>query len=172
MIVPPVLPRTVSALSAPLLYEGPLRTAILAFKFADHVHLAPLLAKLMLGHLPPLEQAVLVPVPSHPKRLRERGFNPAALLVRELAARRGWPADVTTLRRVRFDAPQQTLSRAARLRLTRSHFACGQALFGKTVVLVDDIYTTGATVAACAGALRDAGVADVQVLTLAYNAPD
>ncbi len=171
MVLPPQHAATISRVSAPLLYEEPLRAAIIAFKFADRTDLAPLFARLMAGHLAASAQAVLVPVPSHPKRLRERCYNPAALIAHELAQLTGLKADLTSLTRVRYEAPQQTLSRAARLKLTRTHFACGPALFGKDVVLIDDIYTTGATVAACAGALRHAGAAQVQVVTLAYTKP-
>ncbi|MCA3244792.1 MAG: ComF family protein [Alphaproteobacteria bacterium] len=170
-LLPPKLPRALTSFHAPLLYEPPLRETLLALKFADATHLAPLLARLLYPSLPIGPHTVLVPVPMHPQALRQRTYNQAALLVQELAKLSGLPCDVLSLRRVRAGEPQHTLTRAGRLRLSRRSFACGPALAGKTVILVDDIMTTGATLAACAGALKAAGVVAVHGRTLAYTRP-
>lgn len=171
LVLPPTLPRALASFQAPLLYEPPLRETLLALKFADATHLVPLLARLLYPYLPNVPNAVLVPVPMHPQALRQRTYNQAALLVQQLAKLSGLPCDVLSLTRVQAGKAQHTLTRAGRLRLSRSSFACGPALTGKTVILVDDICTTGATLAACAGALKAAGATAVHGRTLAYTRP-
>ncbi len=170
-LLPPPLPRSLASFRAPLLYEGPLREMILAFKFADATHLAPLLARLLYPALAGLPPAVLVPVPMHRAALRARTYNQAALLAQQLAKLSGLPCEVLALSRIRIGEAQHNLTRAGRLRLTKQSFACTSALQGKTVVLIDDIFTTGATLGACAGALKAAGVVAVHGLTLAYTPP-
>lgn len=102
------------------------------------------------------EPDVVMPVPLHPKRLRQRGFNPAGLLARHLARERQLVLDARTLCRVR-DTPSQTgLDRRARGRNVRGAFACEQVV-ASCVWLVDDVVTTGATLAEAARALRARG---------------
>jgi ComF family protein len=115
------------------------------------------------------EGCVLVPVPLHPRRLRARGFNQSELLARELARRAGRPLVCGALVR-RADTPPQTGLPAARRRANlRDAFAVRRrgAVAGRTVVLVDDVLTTGSTARACARALRQAGVSEVRLLTAA-----
>ncbi len=170
-LLPPKLPRALNSFQAPLLYAEPLRQPLLAFKFTDATHLAPVLARLLYPYLPAAPNTVLVPVPMHPSSLRQRTYNHAALLVQELSKLSGLPHDCLSLQRVRAGEAQHNQSRAGRLRLTRSSFACGPRLAGKTVVLIDDIFTTGATLGACAGALKAGGAAEVHGRTLAYTQP-
>jgi ComF family protein len=109
--------------------------------------------------------ACVVPVPLHPSRRRERGFNQAV----DLAAHLGLPV-VSALRRVRATATQTGLPAARRHRNVRDAFRAtraGLALAGATVVLVDDVSTTGATLESCARALKEIGVAEVRALTAA-----
>lgn len=172
-ILLPKLPKAVESFRAPLLYDGSARDAILDFKFNDATHLAPLLARLMFPFLPAAaDDVVLVPVPMHPAKLRQRTYNQAALLVQQLSQISGIQADVLSLKKVRDGEPQHNLSRAARLRLPNNTFACAPSAFaGKRVVLVDDIFTTGATLGACAAVLKQAGASRVDAVTLAYTAP-
>jgi ComF family protein len=170
-ILPPKLPRALASFQAPLLYEEPLRRTLLAFKFEDATHLAPVLARLLYPYLPNVPEAVLVPVPMHARSLRVRTYNHAALLVQELGKLSGLQADCLSLTRPKAGEAQHSQTRAGRLRLTRSSFACSSALEGKAVVLVDDIFTTGATLGACAGALKTAGVVAVHGRSLAYTRP-
>lgn len=112
---------------------------------------------------------VLVPVPLHPRRLRERGYNQSALLAREIGRRTGTAACPDALVRRLDTAPQAGLSAAARRRNVREAFAVRRAasVAGRTVVLVDDVLTTGATALACARRLEEAGAGEIRLLTVA-----
>jgi ComF family protein len=118
---------------------------------------------------------VIVPVPLHRLRLIWRKFNQAAELSRALAALSGTPVLIDAVRRTKRTRRQIGLSPRARAENVRSAFAVTpegrEALFGRRVVLVDDVYTTGATVAAVTRALKRAGAADVTVLTFARALP-
>jgi len=110
---------------------------------------------------------VLVPVPLHPARERRRGHNQARLLAAEMAPRLGLPM-VEGLARLRNTPAQVGLSRAQRLVNVRGAFcATDAAVTDKCVLLIDDVCTTGATLGACADALRRAGARSVWALTLA-----
>ena len=170
-IIPPQLPPAISGFTAPCLYAEPLRSAIHAIKFHDAIPYIKPLARLLAPHVPSTP-VLIVPVPSHASRIRTRKYNHAAMLAQQLAGITGQPCNVTGLRRIRPDSPQAAKTRAARLKLPATAFAAHPTAFiGRHVLLVDDIYTTGATARACALCLRKAGAASVQVLTLAYTAP-
>jgi ComF family protein len=115
----------------------------------------------------PLAQLV-VPVPLHPRRLRQRGFSPAGLLARAVARQAGLPCNPVALRRLR-DTPSQTgLDRRARRRNVRGAFEPRCAVPAR-VWLVDDVATTGATLAECARALRRAGAEQVLGVCAAHT---
>lgn len=112
---------------------------------------------------------VIVPLPLHPRRLAQRGYNQADLLGRALAHKAHIPCAVGAVARVRDTASQVGLSARERHDNVNGAFAVTAAwVVGKTVLLVDDVYTTGATLNACAEALRGAGAAAVYGLTAAY----
>jgi ComF family protein len=108
-----------------------------------------------------------VPVPLHPARQRERGYNQAALLAQPLAAALGLPYDAHVLRRVKPTPPQVGLSRQERQRNLRHAFSAEPGIAGRTIVLVDDVVTTGSTLASAAQACLAAGAARVYGLSLA-----
>ena len=150
--------------------EGGLRTAIHRFKYSNLRPLAAPLAKLAMEYLnhhrPPVQ--ALVPVPLHAGRLRERGYNQAALLARQMGDATGLPVVDGALLRVKSTVPQVGLSADRRRHNVEGAFQCGGAgLKGKSVLLVDDVCTTGATLEACSIALRHAGAERVWALVLA-----
>jgi ComF family protein len=115
------------------------------------------------------ESHVLVPVPLHPRRMRERGFNQAALIARELGRRTGCPCGDQALVRREDTVPQAGLTAAARRRNVARAFAVRRRglVAGRIVALVDDVFTTGATAYACARVLREAGAREVRLLSVA-----
>ena len=154
-------------------YEDPLREALRAFKFAGRRALAAPLADLIIEMGPSCLAVaapdLLVPVPLHPRRERERGFNQALLLARRLS--RGWnvPVRADVLTRAAATRPQTDLTAAERRANVRHAFALRRPdlVTGRHVVVVDDILTTGSTASACALRLRAAGAAVVGVITVA-----
>jgi ComF family protein len=148
-------------------YEGALRSIVHSLKYEGRRSLAGPLAALMRKHGGDVlgDVACAVPVPLHPSRRRERGFNQAADLSRHLGLR-----VVPALRRVRATTTQTGLPAAQRHRNVRDAFSATPAtrdIRGQVVVLVDDVCTTGATLEACARELKKAGVAEVRALTAA-----
>ncbi len=153
-------------------HEGVLREAIHQFKYRDVRGLAEPLGELLAGYVleHPLPADVVVPVPLHPARLADRGYNQSALLARELGRRVGLPVVEESLLRVRHTRQQVGLSAEERRENVAGAFACGDdRLAGRRVLLIDDVYTTGATLNACGEALADAGAASVWGLTLAHG---
>ena len=114
-------------------------------------------------------ESVLVPVPLHRVRLRERGFNQSALLAEQVAARTGLTVAADSLKRVRYTRSQARLTRTERLRNVVGAFRVSSAvqIAGKHCVLVDDVVTTGATSSACGKELLRAGAQSVSLLTAA-----
>jgi ComF family protein len=148
-------------------YEGTLRSIVHALKYDGRRSLALPLAALMRERGAALLAGadVAVPVPLHPSRRRERGFNQA----QDLAAHLGLPVSAA-LRRVRATKAQASLPAARRHGNVRGAFAATKAaaaLRSLTVLVVDDVRTTGATLEACAKALKDEGIGEVRALTAA-----
>jgi len=161
-------PPFVQALSA-CIYEGAVLAAVSVLKFNARVTLAAGLGAVAAAAArfdAPVQ--LVVPVPLHVARLRQRGFNQSLLLAREVAAALSLPVDYKALRRVRETASQTGLKAADRRINVKGAFAVArpEKLKGKYVLLVDDVMTTGSTVRECAAVLNSAGAA-VSVLTLA-----
>ncbi len=151
--------------------EGTLREAIHWLKYRGRTALAGPLGGLMVTYWMqhPMPADVVVPVPLHTARLRERGYNQAALLAHEMARRVGLVVDEQALVRWRITAPQVKLDARRREENVHDAFRCsGDALTGKQVLLIDDVCTTGSTLEACAVALYEGGARGVQALTLAH----
>jgi ComF family protein len=115
------------------------------------------------------EYDLIVPVPLHPERLRWRGFNQALLLARRVGRSLRAPVDAFSLIRTRNTQPQVELQESDRKSNVQDGFALVQEsrLSGKRVLLIDDVYTSGATVGECARVLKQNGAKEVNVLTLA-----
>jgi ComF family protein len=157
----------VTRIRAAGVYDGTLRAAIHALKYDGRRSLARPLAALMLTHAGDVLTGAdaVVPVPLHPSRHRSRGFNQATDLARPLG-----PPLVHALRRRRATTPQADLPAALRHANVREAFAATRALRrwrGATLVLVDDVSTTGATLDACASVLLEAGAGEVRAITAA-----
>lgn len=165
-----ISPLQIECIRSVAYFEGALREALHHFKYRGRTALAvplgDLLAMYWMQHALPAD--VVVPVPLHAARLRERGYNQAALLARAMARRTGLALDEQTLVRQRATAPQVELDARQRQENVRDAFRCsGRALVGKRVLLIDDVCTTGATLEACAVALYEEGARSVQALTVA-----
>jgi ComF family protein len=154
-------------------YDGSAAELIKRFKFRDRVDLADFFAPHMLRCAAEMVQdgVIYVPVPLHRWRLLARRFNQSAALCRALARLSPYGVETNALRRIRATPHQIGLSRDARRRNLHGAFAVPEKyrprLVGRTVILVDDVLTTGATVEACSKILKAAGVKQVEVLTIA-----
>lgn len=157
--------------TAAFAYAGPIRRALAALKYTGAARLAPILADVALPALETLMRisgpATLVPVPVHEERRRERGYDQAELIARALA-RATESTCQPLLERVRPTTKQHRLDRAGRLANLRDAFRVRAGTdVAPTVVVVDDIVTTTATLEVCASALRDAGCDRVYGFALA-----
>lgn len=150
-------------------YGGPLAEAICRLKYGGRTDLAGVLGRRLADLCAAYagEVDVVVPLPLHPARLRERGFNQAALLARPVARALGVALDTRSLRRVRPTAVQASLPRPRRLDNVRGAFVAVRSARPARVLLIDDVRTTGATLAASADALLAAGYPRVYTLALA-----
>lgn len=161
-----------SATHAPLRYAEPVDRLLTELKFGQRLAAGRCLSALL------LENARLVafcadidlalPVPLHPRRLRERGYNQALELLRPITAALRLPLAIDALRRERETTPQTGLDAVARRRNLRGAFAVdGDAVAGRCVLLMDDVVTTGTTASEAARALLRAGAREVRVLAAA-----
>jgi ComF family protein len=151
----------------------PLRQVVQKFKYGRKVSLGRPLGRLMTAGLAEFlndcEVDVIVAVPLHPKRLRWRGFNQSVLLAREVSRAYGVPLDLSLLTREKETQPQTQLSEDERRSNVRGAFSVHgkEAINGKKILLVDDVYTSGATVNECSRVLMKARAQEVHVITLA-----
>lgn len=153
-------------------YQGVGEELIKRFKYGRDRTLAPVLADLLLGALGDARFLgkrfdALVPVPLHPLKEREREFNQSALLAERLSRLLGVPVG-HQLRRTRATVPQAGLDRSARMKNLDGAFALRKApASDATLLLVDDVTTTGATLDACASRLREGGASEVWAVVVA-----
>ncbi|MEW6614785.1 MAG: ComF family protein [Thermodesulfobacteriota bacterium] len=154
-------------------YEGVLQEAIHEFKYNRRTILAKPLGALMMGSRPGSidfkSYDFLIPVPLHFKRLRERGFNQALSLAKYIGKKHRIPIDYMNLKRIKWESPQINLSKEEREKNVKGvFFLYNKSRFkDKSILLIDDVYTSGATVNECARVLTKAGTGRVDVLTLA-----
>jgi ComF family protein len=153
--------------------EHPLRQVVQKFKYGRKVSLGKPLGRLMAQGCQEFLEAchmdLIIPVPLHPKRLRWRGFNQSLLLARQVSRMYDVPVDPFLLSRNRETPPQTQLTEEERRKNVRGAFATngGRPLKERSVLLVDDVYTSGATVNECSRVLVRGGAREVYVLTLA-----
>ena len=162
--------RGLNRLRSAAAYEGPIETAIHRFKYQGWRRLAVPLAELMAERLvvEGLAAPAIVAVPLHPARQRQRGFNQAELLARQLRVRLWSTETVGRLIRIRATPPQVGHDRRWRADNVRGAFRWdGPPLNGRPILVVDDVATTGATLDACATALRESGSGPVMGISIA-----
>jgi ComF family protein len=158
-------------LRAAVAYGDVARKVALKLKYHGRPGVAETLAHFMLRHLERRPDAVLVPVPLHRWRIWKRGYNQAGLIASSLSRRTGVPAELDLLRRIKATPPLKGLGRRERASAVRGAFKVREAgraaLAGRHAILIDDVYTSGATAGACARALKRGGAASVAVLAWA-----
>ena len=162
-------PPSFDSARAPLIYDTTSAPLIRSLKFHDRYTGLRRATAMMVAALGARREAIelIVPVPLHWRRLAMRRFNQSALIGYALSRAIGISCAPQTLKRTRYTTPQMRLPRDQRLKNVRDAFAVAGDVAGKTILLVDDVVTTGATVQACAVALKKAGALQVHVLALA-----
>lgn len=167
-----------TSVSAATYYEGPIQALIKALKYQSVIAAAATCARLMAYGATAPDCDLVVPVPLHPRRQRERGFNQAAQIARELARLNGLPYQDLLIRR-RYLLPQaQVADRALRLTRLQNSFMLSPGLANTApslltpatrVLLIDDVCTTGSTLNECARVLKLAGAPEVHAMTVAHG---
>ena len=162
--------KSLTRLRSAVAYEGPVEAAVHRFKYEGWRKLAAPLAQLLAERLAVEGVAArwIVAVPLHPDRMRQRGFNQAELLAAQLRARMALNAPDGGLIRTRATPPQVGRDRLRRFENVKDAFAWGGSpLRGESILLIDDVATTGATLDACANVLRRAGSGPVTGVSIA-----
>jgi competence protein ComFC len=153
--------------------DHPLRRVVQKFKYGRKVSLGKPLGRLMTAgceeFLSACEVDLILPVPLHRKRLRWRGFNQSVLLAQQVSRTYGIPLDPFVICRQKETLPQTELAEDERRKNVRGAFSieAKEVVHGKNILLVDDVYTSGATVNECSRVLIRTGAKEVYVLTLA-----
>jgi len=191
-IIPPICPRCgrpesrgvlchscdnwqaeIDGIRSPFIFDGLIRKAIHELKYENLRALAVPLAKLLYDYIVrnPLPGEVLVPVPLHQKRWRERGYNQSSLLAKELGKLSGLPVVADCLIRQSYTSTQaKSASVSERRKNVANAFTCLDGrLHSKRILLIDDVSTSGATLDACAGVLKSVGATSVWGLVLALE---
>lgn len=155
--------------SAAYFEDNPIRSAIHDLKYRGRKVMAEVLSKMLaetyLYHQ--LQADVIIPVPLHQSRYKERGFNQSALLANGLSRRVDLPVDTTSLYRTRDTGHQMALKASERHQNVADAFACRKPVIDRDILLIDDVCTTGSTLDFCAMTLKMNGARSVWGLTLA-----
>jgi len=157
-----------TATVAPYLYRWPMNKLVQTLKFSQGLAEGRLLGVLLAAAVSAAEKPdVIVPMPLHPERLRERGFNQAMEIARPVSRSLGIPLSTNILHRVLQTAPQTELKGSARVANVRGAFQATARRTPPRVALIDDVITTGATVDEAARSLRRAGAREVTIWAVA-----
>lgn len=161
----------IDGIRSPFRFEEVIRQAIHQLKYHNLRAISPCLAELLADYLQsnPLPGEVIIPVPLHPRRLKERGYNQSSLLARELGKLTNLPVIQGCLIRIKAARPQvKAPNIEERRRNVARAFVCRNGgVSGKQIILIDDVCTSGATLESCASALKSKGATSVWGLTLA-----
>lgn len=160
---PPAFTRTI----VPFRYEFPVDRLIQALKYSHRLPLAKWLGSSLSEQIVADEHDLLLPLPLHSSRLRDRGFNQSAEIARTIHSLLGIPMNVDCLTRIRATPPQAALPLKERAKNVRGAFECAADLSGKRILLVDDVMTTGSTLRECARVLQLHGAAQITLAVVA-----
>ena len=161
-------PPRLDRIRAAVAYDDISRSIALRLKYGRKTALARTMSRYMrplFGELP--RDTLLVPVPLHRRRLWSRGFNQSAIVARDLSRRTGLPVAVGALKRTRATPPLKGMGMRQRRRTVAGAFRSTMQLHGRTVILIDDVLTTGSTANACARVLKRAGAERVDLISWA-----
>jgi len=165
---PPAFDRTRAA----LVYTYPLDRLIPRLKYHGRLAIAPALGTCLVQSVAsgPMPDSLMA-MPLHPQRIRERGFNHATEIAREVAKQVGRPLDTRSCQRIRDTPPQQGLKHDIRRRNVRGAFTCSSAVQGQHIALIDDVMTTGTSLDEVAATLKRAGAREVSCWVVARALP-
>lgn len=154
------------------LYKSPINTVIRKLKYDNKKYLSDTFSNMIAGEVSKMEHHfdVVVPVPLFPKRQKKRGYNQSELLCEALKTKLNMNVDTTLLLKIRNTRTQANLTRIERMENLDSAFMVSnkKAVKGKTILIVDDVFTTGTTINECAKTLVEAGAKAVYSVTLAH----
>ena len=161
--------------TALLKYEYPLDRMLQRYKYGHNLAMADTFANLLMESFaqtsatPPPD--LIIPMPLHPQRLKERGFNQSLEIARILAGRLDIRLDVKSCTRIKLSPPQASLPLKERVKSMRGAFQCNESLDGLRIALLDDVMTTGASLNALAKTVKAAGAAHVECWVVARTLP-
>ncbi|OZA30878.1 MAG: phosphoribosyltransferase [Hydrogenophilales bacterium 17-61-9] len=165
---PPAFARTVAALA----YTFPLDRLIPRLKYQGRLAIAPALGECLVHAVASSPRPDrLIAMPLHAKRIRERGFNHATEIARDVAKKLGIALDTSSCQRIRDTPPQMGLKHDARRRNVRGAFTCSEKVEGQRIALVDDVMTTGTSLDELAATLKRAGAREVTCWVVARTLP-
>lgn len=153
-------------------YAFPVDRMVQQLKYGHQLAIAAYFGEALPALCHDLDADLIIPMPLHPERLAERGFNQALEIARPLARKRGIPIDTRSCTRKRPTSPQEGLSLAERQRNLRNAFSCSTDFSGRHLLLIDDVATTGASADECARTLKLHGAASVTVIVVARTLLD
>jgi ComF family protein len=156
---------------ATFIYDFPLNKLVQSFKYAHRLSIGAWLGQQLLASARQCNADLIMPLPLHPRRLAERGFNQSLELARPISAETGWPIDYQSCSRIRHTPAQAELPWRERTKNIRGAFHCNTDLAGRNIAIVDDVMTTGASLNECARTLKLHGAAQVSLLVVARALP-
>ena len=165
-------PPTFDATQALFRYEYPLDAMLQRYKYSHLLALAETFGALMADSIAPTSLPdVITPMPLHPQRLAERGFNQAVEIARVVSKQLGIKMDTASCSRIKLTPPQVSLPLKQRVKNMRGAFACSQRLDGLRIALIDDVMTTSASLNALAKTIKSAGADSVECWVIARTLP-
>jgi ComF family protein len=148
-------------------YEYPISQVLQQYKYKQQLFLAETFAQLMLQKLPAQNIDLIIPMPLHPSRLQERGFNQSLEIARIIGKRLNVEVNSQVVSRIKLSPPQASLPLKERVKNMKGAFACDEDLSGLRIALIDDVMTTGASLNALAKAVKAKGAAHVECWLIA-----